>query len=140
MRRSLLVAVGGVAAVVAVAGCGESAQPGPTESPPATASISGLPFHYQGHGESSSPSFHVDRDGTYTITYHLAGDPLQPNCLVSLSVISGSGQETYLVNGVTLTPTTVKDGSTPLSLTAGDWRFQEAGGCNWTVTVVAAPQ
>lgn len=115
--------------------CGESSQPGPSEAPLPTSSAPGLPFHYEGRGESSSPTFHVDRDATYVVTYHLAGDPLQKSCLVSLSVISNMGEEKEIVTGVTISPQTTKDGTVPVALRAGDWRFQEAGGCVWTVTV-----
>jgi hypothetical protein len=106
-------------------------------TPPAVAhpSAASLPFTYQAAGESSSPSFHVDASRNYTVTYHLAGSADLPNCKVTLDVVSTVGEDHQIVPATVLKVTDVKDGSAPVPLAAGDWRFQEGGGCSWKVTV-----
>jgi hypothetical protein len=108
----------------------------PSGSPvPAQPTTAGLPFHYQALGESSSPTFRVGRDGTYTIAYTLKGSTDQPGCVVSMSVVGPDGSTQRLVSGVKLQPADTRQDSASATLTAGEWRFQEAGGCSWSVSV-----
>ncbi len=129
-------------AVVAGLGVAACSSSGPDTTPsttplPAQPTTAGLPFHYDGLGESSSPTFHVDRDGTYTIAYTLKGSTEQPACVVSISVVGPDGSVQQVVSGVKVQPTDTKQDSVPATLRTGDWRFQEGGGCSWSISVSA---
>jgi hypothetical protein len=128
-------------AVVSLAACGSSGPDTTTPAPsPTTAlpTLSGLPYHYQGSGQSSSPTFHVDKAGNYSVDYVIKGSADTPGCMVSIVMVAQDGSEQPVVHGEKLAPTDTKQKSVPVTLTAGDWRFQEGGGCSWSVTVSAA--
>jgi hypothetical protein len=106
---------------------------GPTFTPQPTAP--GLPFQYEATGESSSPSFHITKAGSYTVTWTLKGVADTPSCSMSLAVVSDEGITKQVVPGTVVKSADTKPGQTPLDLSVGNWRFQEGGGCQWTVTV-----
>lgn len=136
--RALLYVTAAVAGL-AVAACSSSG-PDTTSSAtplPPQPTTAGLPFHYDGLGESSSPTFHVGRDGTYAIAYTLKGSNDQPGCVVSISLVGPDGSVQQVVSGVKLQATDTKQDSVPATLRTGDWRFQEGGGCSWSVAVSA---
>jgi hypothetical protein len=132
---SLTLALG----AVSLAACGSSGPDVPTPSSIATPTVAGLPFQYQAVGESSSPTFRVDRAGTYTIAYTIKGTPEQPNCTVSIAMVADDGAVQPVASGEKLAPTDTRQKSVQATLKPGSWRFQEGGGCAWTVTVNAAP-
>ena len=143
MPRVSLVLVAAAAAALLLAGCSSSGPETTTSNsststapPPPTAT--GLPFHYQFLGQSSSPSFHVARTGTYTVAYVLKGSDQTPGCTMSIGMVSADGASQQVVSGITLQPTDTKQGSAQVELTASDWHFQEGGGCSWDVTVTVA--
>jgi hypothetical protein len=125
---------------IAVAACSSSGPDttAPSTSPPAAQPTSAaLPFHYEALGQSSSPTFHVDKDGSYTVAYTLKGSADQPGCVASLAMVGSDGSAQQIVGGVKLQPADSKQSSLPETLKRGDWRFQEGGGCSWSVTVTA---
>ena len=110
-----------------------TATPTPAPTPP------GLPFHYETQGESSSPSFHVDRAASYKVDYVLKGSADTPGgCTVGVLLTADDGSSVPVVSGQKLRPADTTQNSVSLALTAGNWRFQEGGGCSWSVTVSAA--
>jgi predicted small lipoprotein YifL len=134
--------LGITAAVAALAACGSS---GPDTTPPSTTgpsptaatTLSGLPFHYEALGESSGPTFLVNKSGSYTVAYILKGTAEQPGCTMSIAMVGQDGSVVPIVSGEKLNPTDTRQKSVPVTLKAGDWRFQEGGGCSWNVTVSA---
>ncbi len=140
-----LAAAASAAAAVLLAGCGSS---GPDTTTPPTGSVApsvaaptaaALPFHYQALGESSSPSFHVATAGAYGVAWVIKGSTQTPGCTVSIAMVADDGTAQQVVPGEALQPTDTKQGNTPVTLNAGNWRFQEGGGCSWDVTVTKAP-
>ncbi len=131
------------AAALAVVACGsDSGSTSPTvglqqtQAPAPTAA--GLPFHYEAQGESSGPSFRVDKAADYPVAYELKGSAQQPGCDVTIAVVADDGTSRVVVPGIKLEPTDTKQGSTVVQLNPGNWRFQEGGGCSWSVTVSRA--
>ena len=139
MHRAALVPAA-IAAATAIVACGSS---GPETTPPPSGGTptvvaptpGSLPFHYQTLGESSSPSFHVDTAGSYTVAYVLKGSDQTPNCSVTIAMVADDGTARQVVPGIPLQPADTKQGSVKVDLTAATWRFQEGGGCSWDVTV-----
>lgn len=133
---SLTVALG----ALSLAACGSSGPDVPTPGTNLTPlpTLAGLPFQYQAVGESSSPTFKVDRSGSYTVAYTIKGTSDQPNCTVSIAMVADDGAVQQVANGEKLAPTDTRQKSVQVTLKAGSWRFQEGGGCSWTVTVNAA--
>ncbi len=125
---------------VCLAACGSSGPdvnaPAPSLTPAPT--LAGLPYHYAATGESSSPTFHVDKAGAYTVAYVLNGTAEQPGCTVSIVMVGPDGGQQKVVSGEKLNPTDTRQKSVAVTLSAGEWRFQEGGGCSWSVTVTAA--
>jgi hypothetical protein len=123
-----------------LAACSSSG-PDTTTTPPGgstavpSASTAGLPFSYQGSGESSSTTFHVATTGSYLASWTLTGVTGQPACSVSIALVGNDGSSQQLIPGVPVGPTDTKSDSKTVQLTAGDWRFQEGGGCGWKVSV-----
>jgi predicted small lipoprotein YifL len=126
------------ASLAACSSSGPEATPPAASAPPATPTMARLPYHYQTLGESSSPTFHVDKAGDYTVAYVLTGTAQQPGCVVSIVMVGPDGSQQPVVNGEKLNPPDTRQKTVPVTLTAGDWRFQEGGGCSWNVTVSAA--
>lgn len=141
MPRAALPAAALPLVALALAGCGS----GGTESPSPTTGLlhsqapaptaAGLPFHYEAQGESSGPSFHVATAATYPVSYELKGSTQQPGCNVTIAVVADDGASHVVVPGVVLQPGDDKKGQVQIQLAAGNWRFQEGGGCSWSVTV-----
>lgn len=133
-------AIGAAALLAACGSSGPESTATPTVSSSATPAPTapGLPFHYQALGESSSPSFHVQTAGTYTVAYVLKGSDQTPNCTVSIAMTADDGTARQVVPGIQLKPTDTKQGSVQVQLTTSSWRFQEGGGCSWDVTVSAS--
>jgi hypothetical protein len=135
---SLAVLLGGLTA----AACGSSGPDttstptGPTFTPQPTAP--GLPFQYEATGESSSPSFRITKAGSYTVAWTLKGVPDMPSCSMSIAVVSDEGITKQVLPVTVIKSADTKPGQTPLQLTAGNWRFQEGGGCTWSLTVTQA--
>jgi hypothetical protein len=145
MRRlptvlTCLAALGG-AALLTACGSGDSS-PSPTAGLQRTAvpapTAAGLPFHYEAQGESSGPSFRIDRAATYPISYELKGSTQQPGCNVTIAVVADDGTSRVVVPGIVLQPSDTKQGSVQVQMGPGNWRFQEGGGCFWSVTVAKA--
>lgn len=110
----------------------------PSGSPaPAQPTVTGLPFHYEALGQSSSPTFHISRDGDYAVAYVLKGSTDQPGCTAGIALVGEDGSAQRLVTGVKLQPADTKQDTVTMTLKRGDWRFQEGGGCSWSVTVNA---
>jgi hypothetical protein len=132
---SLAVLLGGLTAACGSSGPDTSTNPpsGPTYTPQPTAP--GLPFQYEATGESSSPSFHITKAGAYTVAWTLKGTPDTPSCTMSIAVVSDDGITKQVLPSTVVKSADTKPGQTPLDLTAGNWRFQEGGGCQWSVTV-----
>ena len=140
MHRVAVLLPAGCAALLAACGSsGPETTTNPTASAPARPLVTAasLPFQYQAVGESSSPSFHVATAGTYTVSWALTGSDQQPDCLVSIGLVSKEGQSQQVLAGTKVAPTDTPHGSVALQLTPGDWRFQEGGGCGWKVSVTA---
>ena len=129
-------------AALAAAGCSPSGstQQGGTGTPQATPAPTApaLPFHYQAKGESSSPTFAVARAGSYRVAYTLQGSADQPGCVVGIVLVADDGSSVPVVSDVKLQPSDTRQDTVSETLAAGRWRFQEAGGCSWTVTVDAS--
>jgi hypothetical protein len=129
------------AAATSLAACSSSGPDTTTPSAPvatAAPTLAGLPYHYESIGESSSPTFHVDKAGAYTVAYVVKGRAEQPDCTVSIVMVGPDGGEQQVASNERLKPTDTRQKTVPVNLTAGDWRFQEGGGCSWNVTVSAA--
>lgn len=134
----LLAALSVTTACMSLAACSSSGPDTgtPSSSPaPAQPTVAGLPFHYEASGQSSSPTFHVSKDGDYSIAYVLKGSTDQPGCVASLTVVGDDGSAQRVAGSVKLQPADTRQSSVTLTLKRGDWRFQEAGGCSWSVTV-----
>lgn len=143
MRTTLVAARAAVlVGALAAAGCSSSGsqQQGGTASPGATPPPTAppLPFHYQAKGESSSPTFAVARAGAYKVSYVLQGSTDQPGCVVGIVLVADDGSSVPVVSDVKLQPSDTRQDQVSETLAAGRWRFQEAGGCAWTVTVDAS--
>lgn len=142
LRSTLATRAALLVAVLAAAGCSSngSTQQGGTASPGATptATTPALPFHYQAKGESSSPTFAVARAGAYKVAYVLQGSADQPGCVVGILLVADDGSSLPIVSDVKLQPSDTRQDQVSETLAAGRWRFQEAGGCSWTVTVDAS--
>jgi hypothetical protein len=127
---------------LALAACGSgdqssspTANAAHTLNPAAHPSPAGLPFHYEAQGESSGPSFHVPSTGTYAVSYELKGSAQQPGCNVTIALVADDGSSHVVVPGVVLQPSDDRKGDLQVQLAAGNWRFQEGGGCSWSVNV-----
>jgi hypothetical protein len=120
------------------AACGSSGPaPGGSAAARATATpgVPGLPFHHEAQGQSSSPSFQVATAGAYRVDYVLKGSADLPGCVVSINLVADDGSAQPVVARVQLQPTDTRQDHAPVTLSAGRWRFQEGGGCSWSVTV-----
>jgi hypothetical protein len=131
-----------VAGTLAAAACGSGGtanQAGGEALPTATPTPTprGLPFHYQSKGESSSPSFSVDKGGSYRVAYVLQGSADTPGCVVGVTLVADDGSSVPILSDVRLQPGDTRQDTVTETLGAGRWRFQEAGGCSWSVTVDA---
>jgi hypothetical protein len=133
---ALTVALGGASLLACGSSAPETTSPSPAHS--ALPTLAGLPYHYQSVGQSSSPTFHVDKAGAYTVEYAVKGTAEQPGCTVSIVMVGPDGSEQQVVSNATLQPSDSQQKSVAVNLTAGDWRFQEGGGCSWNVTVSRA--
>jgi hypothetical protein len=133
--HALTLALGGLSA----AACGSGSSDQAATAAPATLTPAptppGLPFHYEAQGQSSSPTFRVDRTGAYTVAYLLRGSADLPGCTVSIAMVADDGTAQPIVSGEKLQPSDTRQKSVPVNLKAGNWRFQEGGGCSWNVTV-----
>ncbi|HZS13195.1 MAG TPA: hypothetical protein VFC09_01225 [Candidatus Dormibacteraeota bacterium] len=139
-QRSALSLVAAGAGLL-LAACSSSGTPssGGTATQSSTAAPTGsLPFHYEAQGESSSPSFSVAQPGSYAVDYVLKGATQSPGCVVSINLVADDGSTQQVVGGVQLQPSDTRQDRATVTLGAGTWRFQEAGGCGWSVTVGAA--
>ena len=139
MHRAVLVVT--VAAAGMLAACNSSG-PDTTTTPtsggtaaPAAPTAAGLPFTFQGSGESSSPAFHVATAGSYVVSWTLTGTQGQPACTVSIALVADDGSSQQLIPGTPVGPSDTKTDSKTVQLTSGGWRFQEGGGCGWKVSV-----
>jgi hypothetical protein len=127
-----------VAGGLVLAGCGSGGADQPTPAQiggTLAATPPGLPFHHQATGQSSSPSFRVATAGTYRVDYVIKGSADLPGCIVSISLVADGGSAQQVVSGEKLQPTDTRQNSVQVTLKSGSWRFQEAGGCSWDVTV-----